>query len=190
MTLASTPRPLRRPAARALVAATGALLAATAAPARADNATCRELLEALVRQLQTPNHAYTTQRASFTGNTPRAGEIVTLDGMRWILAGRQWHAHPLDVKAEAATLRQRLEASMAAGRMRCEKAGTDTVDGDAAVVYTAHQVLDEDSGTSDTRTWVSRSRGLPVRQTVDLSEGKSHTDLRWDYGNVQAPAAR
>ena len=49
----------------------------------------------------------------------------------------------------------------------------------------------EDGTSVDSRVWISKSRGLPLKQTIDMDvggkRGKSHTEVSIDYANVQAP---
>ena len=46
--------------------------------------------------------------------------------------------------------------------------------------------------TTDAQVWVSKSKGVPLREELDMNvggaAGKSHMTLRYDYANVQAPA--
>jgi hypothetical protein len=49
----------------------------------------------------------------------------------------------------------------------------------------------EDTGTSDVQIWIAKSTGLPLKEVIDSDAGdaltKSHSSLRFDYANIQAP---
>jgi len=44
---------------------------------------------------------------------------------------------------------------------------------------------------SDGQIWISKTRGLPLRQEMDIDTGgkarKNHNSMRYEYGNVQPP---
>lgn len=176
-----------RPCALAWVTAT---IAATASfPAHADAAACNDVLAALVKEVVTPNHAWMSQSAVFTKGKVRQSEIVNISNTRYLLVNGKWQSHATRPQAEAADLKQRFDEMMSKGQATCTKGGTETVGSEATIVYTTHQNLGDDLGVSDSRIWVSTSRGLPLRQVIEQSEGKTHMELRYDYANVQAPAA-
>ena len=58
--------------------------------------------------------------------------------------------------------------------------------------YRTHDRQDEDT-TIDTQMWISSSRGLPLRQIIDMDVGgkmgKSHQEIGFDYADVTPPAA-
>jgi len=73
----------------------------------------------------------------------------------------------------------------------CKLVRDESIEGQAATLYSAHDPQDGAS-VVDTQIWISKSRGLPIRQVIDVdaggTRGTSHTDLRIDYLNVQPPA--
>jgi hypothetical protein len=63
------------------------------------------------------------------------------------------------------------------------------VNGEAAALYMAHS--ENDDVKSDAQTWISKSKGLPLRTEEDIDTGggdKRHMSIRYEYGNIQAPA--
>jgi hypothetical protein len=64
------------------------------------------------------------------------------------------------------------------------------MNGEATAEYTTH--TETADMKSDTQVWISKSRGLPLRQDVDTDVGgklgKSHVETRYEYDNVQPPA--
>jgi hypothetical protein len=43
----------------------------------------------------------------------------------------------------------------------------------------------------DSQIWISRAKGLPLRQDMDIDvggkNGKSHSSSRYEYGDVKPP---
>ena len=40
---------------------------------------------------------------------------------------------------------------------------------------------------SDSTTWISKAKGLPLHSDIDMEGGKSHISTRYEYGNVKPP---
>jgi hypothetical protein len=59
----------------------------------------------------------------------------------------------------------------------------ELVNGEMAAVYSVHEVSPK--STSDSKTWISKAKGLPLRSDTDM-EG-SHISTRYEYGNVKPP---
>jgi hypothetical protein len=66
----------------------------------------------------------------------------------------------------------------------------ESVNGEPATLFRMHH-HDEDT-TTDQQVWISKARGLPLKQDIDMdvggTSGKSHRSMRYEYTNVQAPA--
>ena len=71
----------------------------------------------------------------------------------------------------------------------CSYIRDESVNGQAAVVYSEHSQT-EDMKT-DGQVWISRSKGLIVRQELDTDVGgtlgKTHRSIRYEYDNVRPP---
>jgi outer membrane lipoprotein-sorting protein len=65
----------------------------------------------------------------------------------------------------------------------CRYLNDELVDGEMAAVYSLHDVSPK--ATSDSKIWISKTKGLPLRTDTDL--GKSHVSMRYEYGNVKPP---
>jgi hypothetical protein len=63
------------------------------------------------------------------------------------------------------------------------------VNGESAALYSTHE--ESTHGKTDSQNWVSKSKGLILRQEIDIdtggATGKSHISSRYEYSNVQAP---
>ena len=71
----------------------------------------------------------------------------------------------------------------------CKYLRDEPVSGQMAAVYSAHDVTPQ--GAVDSQMWISKAKGLPLRQDMDIdvggAAGKSHTSSRFEYGDVKPP---
>jgi len=76
-----------------------------------------------------------------------------------------------------------------ARNMSCHYLHDETVEGETAALYSTHQ--ETVHGKIDSQTWISKNRGLILRQEIDIEtgrpNGKSHMSSRYEYDNVEAP---
>jgi hypothetical protein len=59
-------------------------------------------------------------------------------------------------------------------------------------VFATSSTIKNPDETVDTQIWISKSRGLPLKQIYDIDVNggarcKSHTEIRYEYTNVTAP---
>jgi hypothetical protein len=145
--------------------------------------TCKTVFDATHKTLDTPNHMYTDMGGA-NGNTKTA-EMITVGGDRYVMFNGKWTKSRMTV---AATKEQEAENIKNAKVLSCKRTGDDTVSGEAATVYTEH--TENDDTKSDGKIWVSKSRGVILKEEIDLDSGdagKQHITLRYEYGNVKAP---
>lgn len=183
-------------AALLLIGLAGAGVSSAAAAARTRNAVvmrafavsqvdpaCKPVLAANYKTLDTPNHMYTDHPG---GDGKRAtGELITINGERYVQIKGAWRKSPMNV---AATKAQEEENIKDAKVLSCKQTGNDTVNGEAATVYTEHTENDETK--SDGKIWVSKSRGVILKEELVLDTGdgtKQQVSTRYEYGNVKAP---
>ena len=154
------------------------------AVAHADGS-CQSALDAMQKLARTPVHQYIHTTAAYAKAPTDAEVVVTADHM-YALAAAKWHAMPYDPQQRA----QEVRDSEAAKRTACRYLRDEAVGGQAAAVYATHD--DQGEGASvDNTLWISKSSGLPLRQTTDVDIGgrlgKSHSEIRFDYADVKAP---
>jgi hypothetical protein len=69
----------------------------------------------------------------------------------------------------------------------CRYLKDESVSGETAAVYSTRSETGDIK--SDGQIWISKGRGLPLRQEFDIdsggSGGKYHHSARYEYGNVQ-----
>ena len=144
---------------------------------------CKVVLDANSKTLDTPNHAYMDGIGAEAKT--RTGEMITVNGERYVQVKGTWRKSPMTV---AATKAQEEENIKDAKVLSCKRVGDDTVNGEAATVYTEH--TENEDTKSDGKIWISKSRGLILKEEIDLNsggEGKQHVAMRYEYGNVKAP---
>lgn len=170
----------------ALVVAIAAWIACMPAAHAADPA-CKPVFDAMTRMAATPNHQFMTETAAFNAG-PRNSEVITTAGATYVKIAGKWHASPYSPQQQANEMR---EASRTANET-CQHMRDEVVAGEPAALYATRNKQDG-GDTVDSQIWVSKRRELPVKQTIDIDVGgklgKSHTDIRIDYINVQAPAS-
>ncbi|MEO6799577.1 MAG: hypothetical protein ABI178_06545 [Rhodanobacter sp.] len=173
---------------RYVIPATVLALAASigTGPAHASDAACKPVFDAKAKQTTTPNHQYMTETAA-THAAPEKSEIIFTSTAMYINVDGTWQRRAFDAQKELADLRDAARAS----HTTCRYLRDEAVGSEAAAVYATRD--EQEGGTHlDSQLWISKSRGLPLKQTIDVDVGgkfgKSHQEARIDYANVQAPA--
>ncbi len=153
--------------------------------AHADAAACQPVISALARLAQTPSHQFMSRNMAGTGTSQ--SEVVITGNTMWLLVGGRWQSMSYDAQKKIAEMKRKMAESSAAGKVSCARVRDEAVGGEAATLYTMRD--DTSAGVVNSQLWISTTRGLPVRQVIDIPEVKSHIESRIDYTNVQAPAA-
>jgi hypothetical protein len=162
-------------------ARTDGSFAADSAPAE-----CKAVYNAADKLLAVPHHVYMTEIAAFTNGEPRQSELIFVGGVSYVRVSGRWTKSPLTVEQSR---QQEAENRKTATNQSCRHLRDEAVNGEAAALYTAHA---ENAGEgSDTQVWISKSRGLILKQEEDFGDvgakDKTHMSIRYDYGNIQAP---
>lgn len=96
-----------------------------------------------------------------------------------------WQRRDFSPQKEVADLREAAQSS----HIACKYLRDESVDGEAAAVYVARD--DQEGSSVNSQDWISKSRNLPLKQTMDIDVGgkfgKSHHEVRIDYSDVRAP---
>jgi hypothetical protein len=153
-------------------------------PARAADNGCKPVFDAMSKVLVTPTHLYNTETAAFRKNKPTTGEGIYFGGAIYVLVGGKWRRSPMD----AAAMAKQEEENRRTSKYSCRYLRDEAVNGEAAAVYASHSE-NEDTKANAT-TWISKSRGLPLRTEEDFGDQTSatHMSMRYDYSGVRPPA--
>ncbi|MBS0431789.1 MAG: hypothetical protein JSS21_05225 [Proteobacteria bacterium] len=154
--------------------------------AHAADPACKPVFDAMVKMAGTPNHQYLSESAAYRA-APGSGEIITTSSAMYVKVSGAWHKDVYNPQQQMAEMREAATSKP----MTCTHLRDEAVAGEPTALYATTEKQD-DGDTVDSQLWISKSRGLPVRQTIDVDvggkAGKSHSELRIDYKNVQAPA--
>jgi hypothetical protein len=156
--------------------------------ARADDS-CKVLYDAMTKVVVVPVHIYTTTVAGYNKDVPTSSEMIYSggrDGAIYMLAGGKWTR----TQMTGADMMSKQEENRRTAKDTCHAVREEAVNGEAATVYSTHS--DKESGKVDSTVWISKSKGLPLKQDIDIdvggAAGKSHMSLRYEYVNVKPPA--
>ena len=154
-----------------------------AVTARADDA-CQPVFDALIKVATTPSHSYTTN-AAVNGGKAAEAETIFADGQKYIRARGKWMRLPVTSQDVLEQEREKQEH----GKSTCQFLRTESVNGEAAMLYSVHREYDEVK--EDGQMWVSRGTGLLLRVEEDFDNGgnkvKEHRSTRFEYGNIRPP---
>jgi len=153
----------------------------------APDSACQAVLDASDKLFSTPFHMYMTQTsAGIENGKPMSSEMVFAGGARYVLFNGKWSPSPLSTE-EMKELDQRNRKN--AKNLSCHYMRDESVNGESAALYITHS--ESEHGKDDNQIWVSKSKGLILRQETDIDtggvNGKSHVSVRYEYSNVRAP---
>ena len=154
-----------------------------AASARAADS-CQPVFDALIKVATTPSHSYTTN-TSVNGGNPAEGETIFANGQKYIRARGKWMHIPVTSQDVLEQEKEKEEK----GKSTCQFLRNESVNGEAAKLYSVHREYDEVK--EDGQMWVSTSNGLLLRVAEDVdnrgNKKNGHQSTRFEYGNVQPP---
>ena len=138
---------------------------------------CKLVLDAMIKVMDTPTHAYVTMNI---GGKPQTGESIYAGGLVYAKYDGKWSAGMTTKE-----IKEIAEKNRQTNKTTCRYLKDEPVNGEMAAVYSVHEVSPR--STSDSSTWISKAKGLPLRSDVDMEGGKSHMSTRYEYGNVKPP---
>jgi hypothetical protein len=157
-----------------------------AMPALAMDPGCQPVADANTRMLTTPTHISTTTTAAYTGGKSRNTESIYAGNAVYVNAGGKWSRS----KMTPQEMLKMEQENRGAKKGTCRYVRDESVNGEAAALYA--ESSDTEDGKTNAPTWISKSRGVPLRTEIDMdvggSMGKSHMSMHYDYANVQPPA--
>jgi hypothetical protein len=155
------------------------------APARADDAACQAVLQAVLKQAAVPVHQKVTVESAAAPGKPMQNEMIRLGDTLYMLVGGRWMARPYDAAKAADDARQ----AMTKAEHSCTRVRSEALDSQPVELYSVQSKTA--TGGSDSQIWISTASGLPLRQIVTMLEQgtvKLKHEVRSDYANVRAPA--
>ena len=154
---------------------------------------CQPVDDAMNKVISVPTHIYSAMtpilsNGSATGPSDTIrNETIYVGGSAYVKLGGKW--------SRSEWGRQRIMTQEQENRQKskytCRYLRDESVNGQAAAVYSTHsERSDVGHITSDGQIWISKSKGLPLRQEMDIDAGqgmKHHHSTHYEYTNVQAP---
>jgi hypothetical protein len=158
-------------------------------PVRAADDACKLFLDATKKVMVTPTHMYSTETAGFRNNKPENTETIYTGGLKgaiYVMVKGKWSRSKLTPE----DMVKQKDESVRTGKNSCRYLRDESVNGEPAAVYTTH--IETEGAKVDVTAWVSKSKGLPLREETDMdvgggARGKSHRSTRFDYSNVHPP---
>lgn len=145
---------------------------------------CQLVFDALTKVATTPNHSYTTNTGADSGKA-EASETVFVSGQKYIRARGKW----MRIAVTSQEVLEQEKEKEEKGKSTCQLVRRESLNGDAAMLYSVHREYDELK--EDEQIWVFTSTGLPLRVERDADNGgnkkKEHQSTRFEYGNIRSP---
>ena len=153
------------------------------AAAKAADDSCKILFDADRKMIVTAHHSYQTQ--VFPGQqAPKGGEAIYMGGLNgavYILVSGKWQRSGFGPED---SLKQK-EENIRNTKASCHYVRDEAVNGEAAAMYTIH--TESEDVQSDGTIWISKNKGVPLREEIGAPSGKERITVRYDYSNVRAP---
>jgi len=155
---------------------------------------CQPVLDAMNKVFATPSHIYRTMSpVSKDGSKPRAGdttysETIYVGEAAYAKGVGSWRRSLVTVEQVKKMEEQNIKSS----KYTCRYLRDEPVNGEPAAVYSTHSEREDWGIKSDGQLWISKSRGLPLRQELEITESGdkpdvNHHSMRYEYTNVRPP---
>ncbi len=137
----------------------------------------------MISVVSTPTHLYATMNL---GGKNQIVETIYAGGAIYTRFDGKWSRSSMTMQDMAQLQQKNLRNDKTT---TCKYLKDELVNGEMAALYSSHDVSPK--GVTDTQTWISKSKSLPLRQETDIDvgggKGKSHMSSRYEYANVKAP---
>jgi hypothetical protein len=149
-----------------------------------DDPECKVVLNALAKLGETPHHQYIVLTNIAAGGV-RESESICAGDVAYIKVNGQWTVGPMTPRQIA---RHQQENIQSAKVCSCKHERDEKLDGEMASLYKAHS--ENEDGVEDAEIWISKARGLILRQRVESNGGETQMSVRFVYTNVRAPQVK
>lgn len=163
---------------RATIAFTLGLSLIRATPVAAQG--CQAVDDAMNKIYTTPTHLYNTMDGKSKNEIIYAGGVI-YDNLRG-----KWAKSGLTLQQ----LMKKEDENRRNSKTTCRYLRDESVNGEMSAVYSTHAERSDMGIKSDGQVWISKTKGLLLRQEEDIDAGvgtKNHHSTRYEYTNVQAP---
>jgi hypothetical protein len=141
---------------------------------------CKVILDASSKVLNTPAHMNIT---GTVGSLTTNSEMIYATGNIYMKIAGKWSI--ASTTKEMEQLGEKNRQSGKVGTAPCRYLKDELVNGEMAAVYS----MSDEPNKVYSQIWISKAKGLPLRQEVDIGAGnsKTHNSTRYDYGNIKPP---
>jgi hypothetical protein len=148
----------------------------------AEDAACKLVLDAVEHGTVAPSHGYSVRKIdALNGGKPESSESINTGKDFYLKSHDKWQKSRFSPQQ----MQQQMGENRKNSKTTCRFVHDEVVDGVSASLYTVHED-NQDSGLVDSKIWIGKSGGLPVRIVLEM-EGV-HSESRFVYGPVSAPA--
>ena len=156
------------------------------APRLAAEDNCQPTYDAMSKVMTTPTHIYVTMTAvPNNGDKPITAETIYAAGSAYVKVNGKWTRGRMTLQE----VMKKEEENRKNSKTTCRYLKDESVNGEIAAVYNTHSETGDIK--SDGQIWISKSKGLPLRQEFDIDSGgpggKNHQSVRYEYANIQPP---
>ena len=151
-------------------------------PTFAADVDCQALFNTRFKLFSLPLHSYTIE--TLQGGKSQTSEAIFVNGAIYVLMRGKW----IHSRMTPQDMLKQEEENIRDSKSTCSHVRDEMVNGEAAALYMGHS--ENDGVKSDAQTWISKSKGLPLKTEEDIDTGdgdKRHMSIRYEYSNVQAP---
>jgi outer membrane lipoprotein-sorting protein len=138
---------------------------------------CQPLANAVSKLATTPAHIYATTGDG--SDKPTNIEMIYIHGDVYGKVGSGWMRTNFKTQDMVAQTQDKQKTGS------CQYLKDESIGGETTAVYSERS----QSGEAQSQVWISKSRGLLLREETDLSsggKGATHMSMRYEYANVQA----
>jgi hypothetical protein len=153
------------------------------ASALAADTTCQTLFDTRLRLFKVSSHSYTTE--TLPGGKTQTSEAIFANDAIYVLMKGKW----IRSRMTPQDMLKQEEENIRDSKSTCRHVRDEMVNGEAAALYMGHS--ENDGIKSDAQTWISKSKGLPLKTEEDLDTGdgdKRHMSIHYEYSNIHPPA--
>ncbi len=156
------------------------LMGASSVAAQGDcRAVEKVLADAFSKVHNIPTHVYTTTKI---GGQTLTSEIIYAGGSMYMKISGKWTLAGSIRDMEQTEQQARHNAN---SKETCRSLNDEPINGEMAIVYSSHS--ETPKGNIDMKMWVSKAKGLLLRQDTNSEGGKAVNSSRYEYENVKAP---
>jgi hypothetical protein len=164
----------------------GFLAASTSPRAQAQDASCKQVFNAIKSQASTPNHQYFTISGAQPDSRAQTNEMINTGRARYVRMNGLWQMMP----GSPHEIMKQEEENFKKSKTVCRLLREETLDGTATTVYVEQSQTGPISSLGT--IWIAKSSGLPVHEEVNTDSGTGpagmrHLDIRIVYTDVRAP---